>query len=251
MGRVCMHSFIKLCSSFFTDDLSAAEKDPELNLKGKPWGKQTANDECGGIGNTLPSLPAGYPRNPYNDIVCNDTIAASGVFTAKELFRLSKCEFGTYRSEFDRFTTAIRSHLSFTLGCLLLAAVTSPKVAKRENRRGSSRLIDLLCVATPRPPAPARLLWGLLCNHLTHSLTHSPSPLPFRSLHHDRIERHARRRRRHQRRQAGGAQRRRQLLRRRLHGLVERGRRWCWRLLLQLLYAACTNRPRVALHRVQ
>ncbi len=32
----------------------------------------------------------GYPRNPYNDIVCNDTIAASGVFNAKELFRLSK-----------------------------------------------------------------------------------------------------------------------------------------------------------------
>ena len=39
-----MHSFIprypKLRSSFFTDDLSAAEKDPELNLKGKHWGKQ-------------------------------------------------------------------------------------------------------------------------------------------------------------------------------------------------------------------
>ena len=135
MGRVCMHSFIKLCSSFFTDDLSAAEKDPELNLKGKPWGKQTANDECGGIGNTLPSLPAGYPRNPYNDIVCNDTIAASGVFTAKELFRLSKCEFGTYRSEFDRFTTAIRSHLSFTLGCLLLAAVAESGEARKPQRK--------------------------------------------------------------------------------------------------------------------
>ena len=32
----------------------------------------------------------GYPRNPFNDVVCNDTISASGVFTAKELCRLSK-----------------------------------------------------------------------------------------------------------------------------------------------------------------
>ena len=32
----------------------------------------------------------GYPRNPFNDVICNDTIAASGVFTAKELCRLSK-----------------------------------------------------------------------------------------------------------------------------------------------------------------
>ena len=32
----------------------------------------------------------GYPRNPYNDVICNDTIAASGVFTAKELCKLSK-----------------------------------------------------------------------------------------------------------------------------------------------------------------
>jgi hypothetical protein len=32
----------------------------------------------------------GYPRNPFNDVVCNDTISASGVFTAKELWRLSK-----------------------------------------------------------------------------------------------------------------------------------------------------------------
>ena len=38
---------------------------------------------------------AGYPRNPFNDVICNDTISASGVFTAKELCRLSrgKCIF--------------------------------------------------------------------------------------------------------------------------------------------------------------
>ena len=94
----------KLPSSFFSDDLSAAEKDPELNLKGKHWGKQTSNDHSDGRENDLTGAllySAGYPRNPYNDIVCNDTIAASGVFTAKELFRLSKCEFGTYRCEFE------------------------------------------------------------------------------------------------------------------------------------------------------
>ncbi|XP_040563763.1 uncharacterized protein [Lepeophtheirus salmonis] len=50
------------------DELSAIEKDPDLG----------------------PSLRVGYPRNPFNDVICNDTIAASGVFTAKELCRLSK-----------------------------------------------------------------------------------------------------------------------------------------------------------------
>ncbi|TRY75559.1 hypothetical protein TCAL_05651 [Tigriopus californicus] len=52
------------------DDLSEMEKDEALNLKG-------------------------YPRNPYNDVVCNDVIAASGVFTAKELCRLSKASIMT------------------------------------------------------------------------------------------------------------------------------------------------------------
>ena len=40
-----MHPFIPNYirpSSFFADDLSAAEKDPDLNLKGKHWGKQTS-----------------------------------------------------------------------------------------------------------------------------------------------------------------------------------------------------------------
>ncbi|XP_035714462.1 nuclear factor 1 A-type isoform X3 [Folsomia candida] len=32
----------------------------------------------------------GYPHNPYNGVVCNDTILATGVFSSKELFYLSK-----------------------------------------------------------------------------------------------------------------------------------------------------------------
>ena len=35
-------------------------------------------------------LFSGYPRNPFNDVICCDTISASGVFTAKELCRLSR-----------------------------------------------------------------------------------------------------------------------------------------------------------------
>eukprot|EP00094_Tigriopus_californicus_P005863 TCALIF_05651-PA protein Name:"Similar to NFIB Nuclear factor 1 B-type (Homo sapiens)" AED:0.34 eAED:0.34 QI:0/0/0/0.3/0.77/0.7/10/0/495 len=68
-----MHSIsnLELDESFsFVDDLSEMEKDEALNLKG-------------------------YPRNPYNDVVCNDVIAASGVFTAKELCRLSKASIMT------------------------------------------------------------------------------------------------------------------------------------------------------------
>lgn len=32
----------------------------------------------------------GYPHNPYNGVVCNNTILATGVFSSKELWRLSK-----------------------------------------------------------------------------------------------------------------------------------------------------------------
>ncbi len=31
-----------------------------------------------------------YPHNPYNGVVCNDTITATGVFSSKELWNLSK-----------------------------------------------------------------------------------------------------------------------------------------------------------------
>jgi len=32
----------------------------------------------------------GFPHNPYNGVICNDVIAASGVFTTKELWKYSK-----------------------------------------------------------------------------------------------------------------------------------------------------------------
>ena len=35
-------------------------------------------------------LLAGYPHNPYNGVVCNDTITATGVFSSKQLWRLAK-----------------------------------------------------------------------------------------------------------------------------------------------------------------
>ena len=41
----------------------------------------------------LSSFFTGYPHNPYNGVVCNDTITATGVFSSKQLWRLAK---GTY-----------------------------------------------------------------------------------------------------------------------------------------------------------
>lgn len=38
-------------------------------------------------------VQSGYPHNPYNGVVCNDTILATGVFSSKELWRLSKGEY--------------------------------------------------------------------------------------------------------------------------------------------------------------
>ena len=33
---------------------------------------------------------SGYPHNPYNGVICNDTITATGVFASSELWALSK-----------------------------------------------------------------------------------------------------------------------------------------------------------------
>ena len=38
-------------------------------------------------------VTAGFPHNPYNGVICNDVVAASGVFTTKELWKFAKCEF--------------------------------------------------------------------------------------------------------------------------------------------------------------
>ena len=39
--------------------------------------------------------PSGFPHNPYNGVICNDVIAASGVFTTKELWKYGKGEIST------------------------------------------------------------------------------------------------------------------------------------------------------------
>ena len=33
---------------------------------------------------------SGFPHNPYNGVICNDTITATGVFASSELWALSK-----------------------------------------------------------------------------------------------------------------------------------------------------------------
>ena len=38
-------------------------------------------------------VTAGFPHNPYNGVICNDVVAASGVFTTKELWKFAKCKF--------------------------------------------------------------------------------------------------------------------------------------------------------------
>ena len=165
-------------SSFFADDLSAAEKDPDLNLKGKHWGKQTSRARhVQWTGSNLNYLfSAGYPRNPYNDIVCNDTIAASGVFTAKELFRLSKCEYGIYlqillsvneswsgrsvMEERKRYLTTLKHHFSGSVHCLFLASL-APLGDGYHGRKWRSATtaeevhdsLICVCVATPRSSA--------------------------------------------------------------------------------------------------
>lgn len=37
----------------------------------------------------------GYTHNPYNGVICNDIILATGVFSSKELWKLSKCKFSS------------------------------------------------------------------------------------------------------------------------------------------------------------
>ena len=48
------------------------------------------------------SMP-GFPHNPYNGVICNDVVAASGVFTTKELWKFAKCEFQRERKPVSHF----------------------------------------------------------------------------------------------------------------------------------------------------
>lgn len=49
-------------------------------------------------------LPKGGNHNPYNGVVCNDTILATGVFSSKELWKLAKgaslCKYETINCSF-------------------------------------------------------------------------------------------------------------------------------------------------------
>ena len=62
------------------DQMCEAEKDDDhaLNLKGENFR---------GYENFV---VAGFPHNPYNGVMCNDTITATGVFSSKELWKFSK-----------------------------------------------------------------------------------------------------------------------------------------------------------------
>lgn len=52
-----------------------------------------------------------YPLNPYNGVVCNDTITATGVFSSKELWNLSK----GFHLWFISLTNLIRRYFFFFL----------------------------------------------------------------------------------------------------------------------------------------
>lgn len=81
----CLHP--GLCVNPYHINVSVRELDLFLanyiNTHG-PVAEVEKDEEHGGLN------LKGYPRNPFNDVICNDTISASGVFTAKELCRLSR-----------------------------------------------------------------------------------------------------------------------------------------------------------------
>ena len=64
------------------DQMCEAEKDDDhaLNLKGEHFGSCCET--------FFPC--SGFPHNPYNGVMCNDTITATGVFSSKELWKFSK-----------------------------------------------------------------------------------------------------------------------------------------------------------------
>ena len=72
----------------------------------------------------------GYPRNPFNDVICNDTISASGVFTAKELCRLSR---GTLRPRDTRpwATRALQIH-GFLIGPKLFSVTRMYRIIVKQ-----------------------------------------------------------------------------------------------------------------------
>ena len=57
---------------------------------------------------------SGYPHNPYNGVICNDTITATGVFASSELWALSKgrCMYHVHGGERFSFLLLL-SHCKF------------------------------------------------------------------------------------------------------------------------------------------
>ena len=54
------------------------------------WEKAVAFLTTYGVNETDFFSLVGYPHNPYNGVICNDTITATGVFSSKQLWRLAK-----------------------------------------------------------------------------------------------------------------------------------------------------------------
>ena len=60
-------------------------------------------------------VTAGFPHNPYNGVICNDVVAASGVFTTKELWKFAKCEFLKKKKTWKKLFTINSEKKNFTL----------------------------------------------------------------------------------------------------------------------------------------
>lgn len=61
-------------------------------------------------------LIIGYNQNPYNGVVCNDIILATGVFSSRELWKLSKCK-NQYTYFSSTHCTSFVFISSFSLKC--------------------------------------------------------------------------------------------------------------------------------------
>ena len=104
-------------------------------------------------------VTAGFPHNPYNGVICNDVVAASGVFTTKELWKFAKCEFLKKKKLF----TINSEKKDFTLKCCSLnngRRLSHAEHVQLDQAGEPGLLLQLVHPARRRTPGPPRYADG-------------------------------------------------------------------------------------------
>ena len=113
-----------------------------------------------------------FPHNPYNGVVCNDTITATGVFGSKELWDLAKGE---------RKGTRRHRNRDSSLRVFLFPCFFRPSIARIRLRLLALPPSSGMCLSWERftKAATKHIIYFSNSQNSVNSITDDPPPLDF------------------------------------------------------------------------